>query len=72
MYHVEYDEEEYKKVVRSIKTKDFQRGLCMCILRLFIIMRQDALDAAYRFLISGFKAGSDIAYMRTDPGSYKN
>ena len=37
--HVEYDEEEYKKV---------------------------ALDAAYRFLISGFKAGSDIAYMRTD------
>jgi len=24
------------------------------------------LDAAYRFLISGFKAGSDIAYMRTD------
>ena len=24
------------------------------------------MDAAYRFLISGFKAGSDIAYMRTD------
>ncbi len=25
------------------------------------------MDAAYRFLINGFKVGSDITYMRTDP-----
>ena len=28
---------------------------------------QDALDTAYRFLIKGFKIGSDITFMRNDP-----
>ena len=63
--HVEYDEEEYKKVVRSIKKKISNEAYA-CVYYACLSYEKDALDAAYRFLISGFKAGSDIAYMRTD------
>ena len=30
-------------------------------------VREDALDAAYRFLVTGFKAGAAVTYMRTEP-----
>ena len=55
-----------EKAIKSIKKKISNEAYA-CVYYACLSYEQDALDAAYRFLISGFKAGSDIAYMRTDP-----
>lgn len=64
--YVEYNEEEYKKVVRSIKHKISEEAYA-CVYYACLSSEQDALDTAYRFLIKGFKIGSDITFMRNDP-----
>lgn len=64
--HVEYNEDEYKKVVRSIKRKISEEAYA-CVYYACLSAEQDALDSAYRFLISGFKAGADVIFMRNDP-----
>ena len=64
--YVEYNEEEYKKVVRSIKHKISEEAYA-CVYYACLSSEQDALDTAYRFLIKGFKIGSDITFMRNGP-----
>ena len=64
--YVEYNEEEYKKVVRSIRHKISEEAYA-CVYYACLSSEQDALDTAYRFLIKGFKIGSDITFMRNDP-----
>lgn len=61
--YVEYNEEEYKKVVRSIRHKISEEAYA-CVYYACLSSEQDALDTAYRFLIKGFKIGSDITFMR--------
>lgn len=64
--HVDFNEDEYNKVVRSIKQKISNEAYA-CVYYACLSSEQDALDAAYRFLVIGFKAGAAITYMRTEP-----
>lgn len=63
---VEFNEDEYNKVVRSIKHKISNEAFA-CVYYACLSSEADALDAAYRFLITGFKAGAEVIYMRTEP-----
>ena len=64
--HTEYREEEYIKVVRSIRSKISDEAYAY-VYYACLSAEQDALDAVYRFLISGFREGADVVFMRTDP-----
>ena len=64
--HTEYREEEYIKVVRSIRSKISDEAYAY-VYYACLSVEQDALDAVYRFLISGFREGADVVFMRTDP-----
>ena len=52
--------------MRSIKHKISEEAYA-CVYYACLSSEQDALDTAYRFLIKGFKIGSDITFMRNDP-----
>ena len=64
--HVDFNEDEYNKVVRSIKQK-ISNDAYACVYYACLSSEEDALDAAYRFLVTGFKAGAAVTYMRTEP-----
>ena len=64
--HVEYEPEIFDIVVRSIQSKigtEAYRSVYYATLS----AEEDALDAAYRFLIAGFKQGKSVMNQLTNP-----
>ncbi|MBQ5734174.1 MAG: TIGR03915 family putative DNA repair protein [Lachnospiraceae bacterium] len=64
--HVDYSEEQYEKVVRSIKRKISDNAF-FHIYYALLSYEEDSLDAVYRFLIKAFKIGADIMYQYNIP-----
>lgn len=62
---VDYCEDEYRKVVRSIKRKISYQAY-ESVYYACLSSEQDALDCVYRFLIKGFAYGERALQMRND------
>ncbi|MGN0437098.1 MAG: TIGR03915 family putative DNA repair protein [Lachnospiraceae bacterium] len=64
--HVDYDEEKYEKVVRSIKGK-LSTQIYIDIYYVAMSFEEDALDTIYAYLRLGFKQGPSIRTAYTNP-----
>lgn len=64
--HVERDDVKFNKVINSIKHKISWEAY-MYVYYAALSAEDDALDAIYRFLIKGFRAGSCVVNQYTDP-----
>ena len=65
--YVEYNEESIRSSA-SIRHKISEEAyMHVCIMHDVYRQNKLRLDTAYRFLIKGFRIGSDITFMRNDP-----
>lgn len=64
--HVDYDEDKFEKVCRSIRNKISHKAMYL-IYCASLSIEEDALDSIYRFLILGFKVGAEVTKYYNNP-----